>query len=300
MGLLFRAGCVAVPVGLLSACTFLTDFDALEGALVDADAFPDATSPGPGRSDADSIDAADALDAAAPDVVSTDGAPGAFCTAPSTPTSFCESFDDGNPLGFGWDDGPALSGGGNFVKTDLEAGAPSPPGALQATLPVRSSNCFQYALLGKTLTLTNATKLHVSFMARLDSADDTTDFTFVEFSAHAAMGPENWDLGLQATTSSMIERETWTTSAGQQFANGSNAFSRWLAPGKWTSVAMDIDFATAHVDVSLDGNTAVSMGSTVVTNPFSPASVDISIGATTGRCGAAVDISFDNVRFSVE
>lgn len=226
---------------------------------------------------------------------------GPFCSEPNRSTAFCASFDDGNPVTFDWD-GNQASSGTRLELIDDEEDLPSPPGALRAVVePPADTNCFGRADLSKTLTLpAGLSKVHAEFMARVDNVSSRFSYArlYTRSSTDAA---GSWVIGLSHAEGQSDYSESYTPPVGQEVPLGQGeAFTRYLQRNKWTKVAIDVTISPPHFEVSFDGVVVSSQESRVLQEKLSLQEATLEMGPLIGNCPSNLDISFDNVRFTVE
>lgn len=227
---------------------------------------------------------------------------GPFCTTPNSTTAFCASFDDGNPVSFDWDGIEVSSSRTRLEVVNGVVGIPSPPGALHAAVELLAdTTCYARANLRKTLSVPTAlSKVHAEFVTKVDAVN--TRFSFARFMTQSATDTAgSWSIGLSHAEGLSDYSETYTPAAGQPISLGQGeAFSRYLQLGKWTKVAIDITFAPAHFDVSFDDVVVASHDSSVLKEKLPSQGMTLELGPITGLCPPNLDMSFDNVRISVE
>jgi len=236
-------------------------------------------------------------------VDTSDAATAPFCQGTPT-TAFCASFDEGTPPSFDWD-GPAIESNAPVTVVEGEPGTPSPPGALHVAVPrgaADTDDCLAQGQISKTfIESASFKKLHAEFMIKVDAV--AVRFTYARLvtkpSPDAAGG---WDLWLAHGSNSASDfGEQWTTPKVPPVSLGQGqAFKRYLLPGKWTKVAVDLTFDPPHFEVFFDGVSVASRDSVVATSAFAPLSATLTIGAQSGECPGDIDVSFDNVKFSFE
>ncbi|GAC1554006.1 MAG: hypothetical protein NVS3B10_15530 [Polyangiales bacterium] len=232
-----------------------------------------------------------------------DGGPRPFCTGVSSSSAFCDSFDAGDPPGFGWRGGAPSTTSGAVMRVRLDApDAPTPPGYLEATLPsLGGAGCFGQAQLAKDLTSSGAafSSLHLEFMARLDAADAGLGFVRLNLEP-GGDSAASWQLDFSVKTDAVSESEGWTPPTGPTQYGALGTLSRHLVVGAWTQVSIDVTLTQPRVEVAFDGGRALSAPSATVTREFSPTIARLLLGPLTTTCGGPRGLRVDNVRFAVK
>jgi hypothetical protein len=179
-----------------------------------------------------------------------------------------------------------------------------PPRSGWAQVPqAEPSDCLRLALLKELIDPPGAgasiNRLHLEFDLNVEQPNDQLIYLRVRFDP-AAPGADWTMLDFAANDGSGAVYESWYPQDGSADRYKQYGLLRWLLPGQWTKVMIDVTYGPAHVEVSYGGASVLSKNLEETPPTFAPHRAVISLGVIDNGCSGRPSLHFDNVRYLAE
>ncbi len=182
-----------------------------------------------------------------------------FCAghpASSGGASFCDDFDDGQPLTVAWPSSERTPPDVTTLAIDSDASV-STPSSLLASVPANATNASMksnaYVNVGST------TKgFHLEFDASIEQDDPTGGLFFASVRIGSGPDTSRYILTLHTVANHQLAlQEQSPSDGGPQMAFSSN-LTFTIVPGAWFHIELDLDLAAPSVSMNIDGKSALA------------------------------------------